>query len=829
MKAIDLNGNWRVRAASKKKWGAAVVPGCIHADLLAAGMIADPFFRNHEADLQWIGRETWIYERDFATPKFAPEASVVLRCDGLDTLATISINGTVVGRADNMHRTWRFDIRDHLREEANTLTIRFDSPLAYIEKRQAERPLPGRHAAAEPAGRAWIRKMACNFGWDWSPVLTTCGIWRNIGIEVCDDARIQAFDVRQIHGEDGSIALAVDAAVENRGCAPPLTLTVRLNYKGSFVTEARTLLPENGRAHFHLKVRNAQRWWPNGLGEQPLYELVAELAGASRKPIDTCTRRIGLRTLRLERKADNGGESFQFVVNGVPFFAKGASWIPPDALITRPSRVEYARLAKAVSVANMNMLRVWGGSIYEQDWFYDLCDEYGICVWQDFMFACSTYPTFDADWMATVRVEAEQNITRLRHHACLALWCGNNGIEKGLVGEDWSERQMSWSDYARLFDDLLPSLVSALDPDRDYWPGSPHSSLPGKRTDPNDPGSGDAHLWSVWHERQPIQHYRTSGHRFCSEFGFQSFPEPRIVSSFAPAEDRHIDAPILNHHQRCVGGHAIIREYLASDFPAPKDFESTLWLSQIQQGYAMKMAVEHWRRKRPHCMGALYWQLNDCCPAVSWSSLDHEGNWKASHYFARKFFAPILVSAVEDPAAGVVEVFVHNDLRQTFKGTLQWRIGDTQGRIMRETGCPLAIDPGTVRRLGVLKMGDLLEKLTPQKLVVWLSIIADDGYVLSSNCRIFAKPKEMQIVKPDIQVEIRPWDDHCYAVTLTAERPAFWSWLEVKGCNAKFDDNFMHLSPGLPVRIRATPARNMKIDEFREALCIRSLWDTCHA
>jgi beta-mannosidase len=825
MKLIDLNGSWRVRAASKKRGVPASVPGCIHTDLLAAGVIPDPFLRDHEAGLQWIGRESWIYEREFDTPRCSPQASLVLRCDGLDTLATVMVNGVVAGRADNMHRSWRFDLRGLLREDVNTLTIRFDSPLDYIERRQAARALPDWHGAGEPAGRAWLRKMACQFGWDWAPSLVTCGIWRNIGIEVCEDARFQSVDVRQIHGADGSVALDVEASVARQAGAPPLTLTVRLNYKGTFVTEARTLLPEEGRARFHLKVRNAQRWWPNGLGEQPLYELAAELTAASRKPVDTWCRRIGLRTLRLERVADSqGGERFQFVANGVPFFAKGANWVPPDALITRPTRVEYARLAKAVSVANMNMLRVWGGGIYEQDWFYDLCDEYGICVWQDFMFACSTYPVFDEAWLDNVRTEAEQNILRLRHHACLALWCGNNEIEQGLVGDEWTDRQMAWRDYAALFDNLLPSLVATLDPDRDYWPGSPHSSLPGTRADANDPRSGDAHLWSVWGGGEPIKAYRTSTPRFCSAFGLQSFPEPRLIQAFTQEASCDPEAPLLRHHQRCARGNEIIGTYLASTFPVPAEPEDWVWLSQIQQGFAMKMAAEHWRRNRPHCMGALYWQLNDCWPGASWSSLDYEGNWKALHYFARKFFAPILVSVVEDPATGVLDVFVHNDLRQTFKGTLQWRIGDTQGRIMRETGCELTIPPGTVRRLGVIRMGDLLEKLTPQRLVAWFSIIADDGYVLSSNCAIFAPPKEMQIVDPGIQVEIRPWDDHCYAVTLTAERPAFWSWLEVRECNAKFDDNFVHLSPNLPFRIRVTPMRNMRIDEFREALRVRSMW-----
>ena len=826
MKLIDLSGAWRLRAASKKRWIQAAVPGCVHADLLDAGVIDDPLTGMREADARWIGGESWIYEREFATPKVAPGGRVWLRCDGLDTLATVAVNGAEVGRADNMHRVWRFDIGDLLRAEENTLSIRFDPPAEWIARRQAERPLPVRPGGGAPAGLGWLRKMSSAFGSEWGPALVGCGIWRPIGLEVCEDARITRLDIRQIHGEDGGVSLDVVCEVERVDDALPLTASARLNYKGTFVAEARTLLPEDGRARFNLKVRNAQRWWPNGMGEQPLYELVAEVGSPTRKAIDSWSRRIGLRTLRLDRSSAADGGRFQFVVNGVPFFAKGANWIPPDALITRPTRVEYARLAKAVSVANMNMLRVWGGGIYEQDWFYDLCDEYGICVWQDFMFADAAYPIFDAAWLENVRAEAEQNIMRLRHHTCLALWCGNSEIEQEWVGPEWTERQMAAADYQRLFGGLLPDLVARLAPDHDYWPSSPHT--PGA-AEPfggaNHPGAGDVHFWGVGRGSEPFHAYRAQTPRFCSAFGLPSYPEPRQLRALTGAEGVRLDDPALRHHLRIPQGDAVIRMYREAYFPTPKDDESAVWMSQIQQGYAMKIAVEHWRRARPACMGTLFWQLNDCWPAVSGSSLDHEGNWKALHYFARKFFAPILVTALEDLATGVIEVYVHNDLRQTFNGSIKWRIGDMHGRILREAGCPLVIEPGTVRRLGVLKMGDLVEKLTPENLVVWLSIVADDGYVLSSNVCIFRRPREMRIVDPDIQADIRPWDDHCYAVTLTTERPAFWCWLEIKGCNAKLDDNFVHLPPGSPVRIRVTPARNMKIDEFRERLMIRSAWN----
>jgi len=814
MKLIDLSGRWRVRAASRKKWVPASVPGCIHTDLMEAGIIPDPFLRDHEGELQWIGREAWIYEREFDTPRCPPEAAITLCCDGLDTLATVMVNGEEIGRADNMHRNWRFDLRGRLNEDVNTLTIRFDSPLEYIEQRQAERALPLWPGDSGPAGRGWIRKMASQFGWDWAPSLVTCGIWRGIGIEVCEDARVQSAAIRQIHDEDGGVALDVAVhATRVPGAPEGLTLGARLTYKGTFVTEARTLLPEDGNASFHLKVRNAQLWWPNGLGDQPLYELTVDLTGpGSRKPLDTWVRRIGLRTLRLNRIPDGQeGERLEFVVNGVPFFAKGANWISPDALVSRPSRVEYARLAKAVSVGNMNMLRVWGGGIYEQDWFYDLCDEYGICVWQDFMFACPEYPVFDAAWLENVRAEAAQNIVRLRDHACLALWCGNNEYAMETADtEGTAQQRPHHEDYARLFDDLLPSLVAELDPGRDYWPVSPHGSLPGADTHADIQG---------WDADAPAGTGSPIPFCFRAAFGPQSFPEPSVIKAFTQEETCDPASPLLLHHQR------FSRNCPDPEPPVAKDPEQSIWLSQLRQAFALKHAVEQWRRARPQVMGVFYQQLNDCWPAASWSSLDHEGNWEALHYFVRKFYAPIMISSVADPGTGILQVFVHNDLRQRFKGSVTWRIGDTQGRIMRESGCAVTIAPGTVRRLGVIKLGDLLERLTAQRLVVWLSIVADDGYVLSSNSAYFAPPRDMQIFKPDIQVDIRPWDDHCYAVTLTTERPAFWCWLEVRDCNARYDENFIHLPPNQPCRIRVTPLHGMRIGEFREALRIRSIWD----
>jgi beta-mannosidase len=420
--------------------------------------------------------------------------------------------------------------------------------------------------------------------------------------------------VRQDHSRRNAVTLIATAEAQVVRRAGLLAL-VSVLHKGKVV--ARSLVPVAGRrAEARLKIRKPELWWPNGLGAQPLYEVRVLLLDRRGEPLHTVARRIGLRTLRLVRRRDRIGETFFFECNGVPFFAKGANWIPADVFAARVTPFRLHTLVQEAAAAHMNMLRAWGGGIYEEDSFFDACDEFGICVWQDFMFACAAYPAFDKAFMKNVKAEAEDNVRRLRHHPSLALWCGNNEIEMGLAREKWTESSMSWKDYSKLFDKLLPEVVKRLDPDGNYWPSSPHSPH-GERKDHKSPRWGDAHLWDVWHGRKPFEWYRDQKHRFISEFGFQSFPEPKMVRSYTIPADRNVTSFVMEHHQRNAVGNALIMTYMLDWFRLPKDFDTTLWLSQILQGMAMKYALEGWRRNMPVTMGALYWQLNDCWPAGS--------------------------------------------------------------------------------------------------------------------------------------------------------------------------------------------------------------------
>ncbi len=826
---IDLGGSWTLEMAGPSPspaWrdGASVparVPGCVHSDLMAAGTIPDPFIRDNEDAIKWVSETDWVYSRDLEiSANVLTRDRVLLRCDGLDTLATITVNGKRVGQSDNMFRTWEMSIKDVLRPGANRIEVGFTAPSPYLRDHHARRALPDWRGPKEPPGRAWLRKEPCSFGWDWGPVLSTSGIWRPISLLAYNSARLADVHIRQKH-EDGHVELAVTAAAE-RVKEPTLHARVIVTLDGVEVASGRSAF-DGPTARLRLTVAEPKLWWPRGMGEQPLYAVTVELIAQDGEILDSATKRVGLRTLRLDRHADKWGESFQFVANGVPFFAKGANWIPADALVTRMTRERYEDLLRSAAAANMNMLRAWGGGIYEDDLFYDLCDELGICVWQDFMFACSTYPTFDDAFMRTVRAEAEDNVRRLRHHACIALWCGNNELEQGLVGDDWDDTHMSWDDYGRLFDKLLPQVVKGLDPDRDYWPSSAHS--PCDRANANNPTCGDAHLWEVWHGRKPFEWYRTCEHRFNSEFGFQSFPEPRTVYGFTLPQDRNVTSYVMEHHQRSGIGNTVIVQYMLEWFRLPTSFDATLWLTQILQGMAMKYAVEHWRRSMPRGMGTLYWQLNDTWPGASWSSIDYHGRWKALHYMAKRFYSPVLVSAVEDLDRGQVDVHVTSDLLAPKQGKVSWRLTDLKGARLLDGQIDVEIAPRSNALVRTIDVREQLTKLGPRNLLMWLDLHSGEER-LSSNLALFARPKHLELPEPAIAWSVSDSGDGHFGVTLFADRPALWTWLSLASSDAAFSDNFVHLLPNDPVTISVAPIGPMTREQFESQLQVASLVDT---
>jgi len=822
MKTQSLNGRWQLRQAGATDSIPAIVPGDVHGALLKAKKIADPFYRDEELSTQWIGRTGWTYARTFTVSRsLLGRDRVLLRCEGLDSLATIRVNGRKVASTENMFRTWEFDVKKQLQVGKNEIEIDFAAPTAHVEKKMRKRRLPQWGGPMEQKGGNWLRKEPCNFGWDWGPNLVTCGIWRDISLIGFDVARLADVHILQRHAEK-QVTLQISVAAE-RIDDVPLCATVTVSYKNKQVA-AKTVSLSRNAAKVSLIIEDPQLWWPNGLGGQPLYDVCVELLNADSGQLDLQSRRIGLRTLRLDRHPDEWGESFQFAVNGVPFFAKGANWIPAEAILARLTAADYQRLVEDSAAANMNMLRVWGGGLYEDDAFYRACDENGICVWQDFIFSCATYPAFDDAFLANVRAEAEDNVRRLRHHPSIALWCGNNELEQGLVGDEWTERTMSWEDYGKLFDQLLPNVVKALDPERDYWPCSPHSPV-GDRRQFNNPTCGDAHLWSVWHGQEPFEWYRTCEHRFNSEFGFQSFPEPKTVQAYTLPEDRNVTSYVMEHHQRSGIGNSTILRYMLDWFRLPTQFDMTLWLSQILQGMAMKYACEHWRRSMPRGMGTLYWQLNDCWPVASWASIDYYGRWKALHYMARNFFAPLLISGLEDAKKKSVEIHVTSDRLETLSGKVQWRLTTVAGKTLENGSKEIRIRPQANGRVQTLKLDEHVAEFGSRDLMLWLDLVVG-GRTVSTNFATFARPKHMELREPGISAAVKQLGEDRFKVSLKTKHPALWTWLELTSVDLRCSDQFFHLRPGKTIAVEVTTSQPMTVAQFCKRLGIRSLIDT---
>ena len=819
----DLGGVWRLRQMRGHVACKAVVPGDVYTDLLRAGKIPDPFYRMNENGLQWIGEADWEYSRCFSVDrKLIAHGAVELVCEGLDSLCCIFLNGRKLAETDNMFRCWRFDVKPLLRPGRNRLRLVFHSAVKYARRRSRERPLacwgfePGGYKVAN---HAWVRKEQCSFGWDWGLKAVSCGVVKPVRLEAFTTARLECLHaVTRLQKQRAELDVTV--GIRRTGPSVPLRATAKLVFAGRVV--ARASFPLRGeRGQTTLKVAKPRLWWPNGMGGQNLYRLRVSLLDAENDVVDLREQRIGLRSLALVRKPDKWGESFRFEVNGVPFFAKGANWIPADALPGRRDAARYRQLLSDAAAANMNCLRVWGGGIYEHDCFYDLCDELGICVWQDFMFACAAYPLHDPVFIANVLAEARDNVERLRHHPCIALWCGNNELEQGLVNASGTAGRNSWKEYSMLFDRQLKRVVATLSPGTAYWPGSPHSPR-GDRRDHANPACGDAHLWDVWHGRQPFEWYRSCGHRFNSEFGFQSFPEPQTVAAYAADGDRNVTSAVMEHHQRSGPGNALIMHYMLDWFRLPAGFENTLWTSQILQGMAIKYAVEHWRRSMPRGMGTLYWQLNDTWPVASWSSIDYFGRWKALHYMAARFFAPVLVSGVEDAGRGLLDIWISNDLDRPVRGNLCCKAYDPAGRVLFEKQAAVSIGIRKSASVLTLRLGEWIETRGRQNLLFWYGLEVG-GKTVSENVSYYARPKHLALADPGLSLT-RVGGRRSLMFKVRCKRPALWCWLAAEGRAGRWSDNFFHVFPDQPVQVAFRPHNGPP--PARDNIVVRSIYNT---
>jgi beta-mannosidase len=819
----SLSGTWQFRQSGSREWLPATVPGGVHSDLLALGRIPDPFVADNEKKVQWVAESDWEYRRSFTVETaLSDEEHRSLVCDGLDTLAEVFLNGKLLGKTDNMFRQWIWEVSDLLKDGRNELRILFRAPVTYIKVKQAVKPLIG---GGDIPGGPHLRKAPCHWGWDWGPKLPPIGIWKDIRLEGYSQAKLENVHICQMHA-GGKVTVSAEVELKQWKHAD-LQVTLKVTSPDGQVELVKARLDQTSQGtlscNLQTAISNPKLWWPNEFGYQPLYRLEVSLE-SGKTLLDLRSYQVGLRTVELRREPDEWGESFTFVVNGVPIFVKGADWIPADSLPTRISDAQLERLIGDAAAAHMNMLRVWGGGFYEEERFYDLCDRYGILIWQDFVFACGVYPEDDV-FAENVRVEAVENVRRLRHRASLALWCGNNEMEQGWVDWKWNDPdkpvvQSLKAGYDRMYHHLLPDVVAAEDPDRPYWPSSASSGIP--FTNPNSQQRGDVHYWDVWHGRKPFSAYREQFPRFMSEFGFQALPPYKTVQTYAEPKDQNMTSYIMEHHQRSGSGNGLMVSQMTDTFRMPKDFQSLVYLSMVLQAEGIRYGVEHWRRHRERVSGTLIWQLNDCWPVASWSSIDYFGRWKALHYAARKFYAPILLT-VEDKAEQM-GLFVTNDTTKAWIGELRWSLETLAGERLDQgtekvSAAALAVTP--VRSLDF--SGQIREENRRQ--VVLIAELWKGRKFLARQLATFSPNKHLELTAPLIAMKASVAGRQL-AIQLKAGCLARFVALELEGVDVVFSDNYFDLPAGQTVTVTCPLPEGWTLEQARTALRVRSLYDS---
>lgn len=797
----NLPADWRFRQERKVAWHPATVPGTVHTDLMANGMIPDPFVGENERQVQWVDKEDWIYETTFNLDSLsAASEHIELVFEGLDTYADVRLNDSLLLRADNMFRTWQIPVEGIVKPEGNVLSIYFHSPIkvdmpkfdALSFQYDAGNDQAQNGGLIDKRVSVFARKAGYHYGWDWGPRLVTSGIWRPAYLRAWSDARINNVHLRTLSASPKRAELQAVVEVQSAMPGAKAELTVSDAATGRRLAAQKFTMGQGvDTLHLPLSIRNPRLWWPNGMGEPNLYDFKVDLT-VNGSAVDSQTERTGIRTVQVVREEDADGRSFYFRINGRPVFAKGANYIPCDNFLPRVTSEIYRRTVQDAADANMNMLRIWGGGTYENDYFYDLCDSLGIMVWQDFMFACSLYPS-EGELMDNIRAEAVDNVRRLRNHPGIVIWCGNNECLEAWY--NWGlkrryERQgvadTIWRQFEDLYFDVLPDVVAKNDPDRYYHPSSPFSRKEGSP----EPDRGDYHLWLVWGGGEPIDTYNHFRSRFFSEYGFQSFPEIETVLKYAPDPAEHyIDSDVMLAHQRAgAGANRKIERYLLESYPQPKDFESMLYMTQVLQGDAIRTAIEAHRRDRPYCMGSLFWQHNDCWPVASWSSRDYYGRWKAQHYYAKKAFRDVLVSVM--PKGDSLEISVVNDHLSPVSGTLRLRSGRFDGTPLADRSFNLTV--GEVERV-VIPASELYAPADSAEVYVLADFNGD-----FENIFLPVAPKEQKLTSPEVKIEVLPSEaDGRYRVRLVADRFVRAMRLTLPGDDRHFfSDNYFDMIPG---------------------------------
>ncbi|MCH5191413.1 MAG: glycoside hydrolase family 2 protein [Oscillospiraceae bacterium] len=790
MQKYLLNGEWIMIREQTGEQYTVSVPSDNYTQLLTAGVIKDPYYGTNEKDVQWIGKEKWSYERKFTlTAENMENKNILLSCDSLDTLCEVFVNGKSVGKGENAFIKYEFDIKSFVVEGENTVKITFDPPVEYAERLQKEKPLPKNFNGTD--GIAYIRKPACHFGWDWGPSIPLSGIIGDISV-LCFNERLTDIEIRQIH-ENGVVTLEITPVVDGE-----------ISVSGTVICPDKTEIPFENKSS--ITIENPELWWTrelSGKETQPLYTVTASAGGS------TVTKKIGLRTITLDRNADKFGGNFCFYLNGTPIFAKGASWIIPDSLIGRCTNDTIDYYLDSAIQANFNMLRIWGGAYYGSDYFYERCDELGLLIWQDFMYACLMYPFYEDDFRENALREAEYNVKRIKHHPSLALWCGNNEIETMFSYMPETLKIVQW--YKKFYYEILAELAAKLDPDTPYIPTSPIGSEFRKCV--TGDAYGDTHMWNVWHGQKPLKYYRKRMTRFCSEFGLESLPSTDAVRTFAEEKDMGLHTEVFNAHQKCRGGNRKMLFYLFEKFYEPQRFEDMIYCTGLIQKECISDATEHWRRNRGRCNGSLFWQYNDCWQAPSWSSVDYTGKWKPLQYHARKFFEPICIS-VEDGKRDF-KIFGINDTRGDKNAVIVYRLSTLDGKTVYEKEITKTLKALSSVELASDSIGNANRKN------VFLSVkMYIDGELVSERVKIFVPDRDLNLQGGTIKKTVT-YENNTLTVKLLS--PVFCRsvMVDIKDFRTPLSDNYFDLLPNEEKIITVKTDKEYKTDE----VTIKSLAD----
>lgn len=809
----NLHGGWKFRQARLTNWYPATVPGVVHTDLLQNKIIEDPFFRLNERGLQWIDKEDWVYETCFTlAADMMRKENMELVFEGLDTYADVYLNDECILKADNMFRRWSIPVRQYIREEDNILKVYFHSPVKIDVPKWDALPYqyPASNDQSENGGlfnkkiSIFARKAGYHYGWDWGPRLVTSGIWRPVYIRAWSDLRINDVFIEQKEVGAGRAVIAGHVELDADKDMDGVLVTITDEATGRVLGERQADLKRGtNRVTVDFVLHKPKLWWSNGLGEPFLYRFRTDII-AGGDLLDSKTEKVGIRSLKVVHQPDKDGHTFYIELNGRPVFAKGANYIPSDNFLPRVTPENYKKTILDAAGVNMNMLRVWGGGIYENDVFYDLCDEYGIMIWQDFMFACSMYPAEGA-LLDNIHQEAVDNVKRLRNHACIALWCGNNECQDAWLGWGWKreiERQNKeyadkiWAQYRQQYHVTLPGVVREYAPGTFYWPSSPFA-FEGEMSGTTD---GDRHYWSVWHGKAPISDYDSEKSRFFSEYGFQSFPEFESVKRYAPyPEDWDIRSEVMISHQR-GGDHAngLIETYLLNEYKKPCDFRAFLYMNHVLQGDAIKTAIESHRRQMPYNMGTLFWQHNDCWPVASWASRDYYGRWKAQHYYVRKAYDDILISPVVE--GDDLKVYAVSDRLENTSGRLQLQVCQFDGTVVHHWDKSVGISGNDSRVCFSAPLAKLLEGADRGTVYVRVDYTDKSGRVYHNNYCL-GKQKDMDYPKVDLQTEVRSIEGG-YEVTVSADKFARAVCLSVADNESVYSDNYFDVQPKSSVQVQ---------------------------